>query len=166
MRRFLFGSRLRTMTTAVVAVAITTAGVALAVWVIASGSGDARGVVGTPTSVTLTVTPITSAQTIVPGQTNALGVRIHNPYSQPLTITAATVDGPATISAGGTCANSAQDLNTHATFDASPLVGLPLPATSDTDFLGPGPTATADAGLPACLAGAVFAVPITVTAAP
>lgn len=131
--------------------------VAFAAWTATgNGSGYAEATTGLNVS---TVSATTSAQ-LYPGKTGDVFIKIANPNPYPVTVTALAANGAITSDKGAAC-----NLSTGVTYTAPPSLSLVVPALSaGTQFTLSNAVTMTTASDNTCQ-GAIFTIPVTVTAA-
>jgi hypothetical protein len=135
------------------------AGIAVAAWN-ASGSGSGYAKAGTSVALTTVDVSATVTASLYPGATGDVVVKIANPNSYPVTVTAVAGSGAITASGGaGTCTT------TGVTFTDQTGLSLAVPAGSaGTSFTLTGSAAMSNASQDGCR-NAVFTVPVSLTGA-
>ncbi len=133
-------------------------GVGLAAWA-TSGSGTASAGAATASAITLGDASAAVGTDLYPGADGALKVKVTNPNSFPVRITAVSGNGAITSNAGAAC-NAAHGV----TFTNQTGLTLDLAAGATTTFSLAGAVHMSNASDNACQ-GAVFSIPVTVTAA-
>ena len=143
--------------TAAVAAAVATA-IGIAAWSI-SGSGNGYAKAGSASALTLADATAFTSATLYPGATGDLKLRVTNPNSFPVRITAVSGNGTITSDKGAAC-----DASTGVTFANQSGLALDLGATSTATVTVPNAVSMSNASDNSCQ-GAVFTVPVSVTAA-
>ncbi len=137
---------------------LVAAGVGFAAWA-TSGSGTASAGAATASSITLGDASGAVTTDLYPGATGSLKVKVTNPNSFPVRITAVSGNGAITSSAGAAC-NAAHGV----TLSNQTGLTLDLAAGATTTFSLAGAVQMSNASDNACQE-AVFSIPVTVTAA-
>jgi hypothetical protein len=131
-------------------IALGAVGVGIAAWS-TSGSGTAYAGAATASPLTL--------GDLYPGATGALRLEVTNPNAFPVLITAVSGNGAITSDAGAAC-NAGHGV----TLVSQSGLSLPLAAGATTTFALAGAVSMSTSSVTSCQ-GAVFSIPVTVTAA-
>ncbi len=135
------------------------AGIAIAAWSV-SGSGTGYAKAGTASALTLSDASASTTADLFPGSTGSVKLRVSNPNPFPVRITAVAGNGAITSDKGATC-----NASTGVTFTNQSGLTLDLLANETNKVFTLATTAVAmsNASDNTCQ-GAVFSVPVTVTA--
>ena len=148
----------RVVVAAIVVAAVIAVGIGIAAWSI-GGSGNGYAKATTASSLTLAdATAFTTAQ-LYPGATGDLKLRLTNPNSFPVRVTAVSGNGTITSDKGAAC-----DASTGVTFTDQSGLTLDVAASADGTFTLSGTVAMSNSSNTTCQ-GAVFTVPVTLTGA-
>jgi hypothetical protein len=151
-------SRRRVVVAAVVVAAVVAVGIGVAAWSV-GGSGNGYAKASTASSLTLAdATAFTTAQ-LYPGATGDLKLRVTNPNSFPVRITAVSGNGTITSDKGAAC-----DASTGVTFTNQTGLALDVGAGATATLTVPSSVSMSNSSDNSCQ-GAVFTVPVTVTGA-
>jgi hypothetical protein len=138
--------------------AVVAAGIGIAAWTI-SGSGNGYAKAGSASSLTLADATAFTTATLYPGATGDLKLRVTNPNSFPVRITAVSGNGTITSDKGAAC-----DASTGVTFANQSGLALDLAASATATLTVANAVSMSNASDNSCQ-GAVFTVPVSVTAA-
>jgi hypothetical protein len=157
--RFRFTTRRKAAVVAVVlAVAGTVVGIGIAAWSV-SGSGTGYAKASTASAVTLNDATASTSADLYPGASGAVKLKVSNPNPFPVRITAVAGNGAITSDKGAAC-----DAATGVSFANQSSLTLDLTASeSNHVFTLAGAVSMSNASDNTCQ-GAVFSVPVTVTA--
>ncbi len=133
-------------------------GVGIAAWS-TNGSGTAYAKAATAGAVTLSDASASTTGDLYPGGGGALKLKVTNPNSFPVQITAVSGNGAITSDAGAGC-NAGHGV----TFADQTGLSLALAAGATTVFSLSGSVAMSTSSVNSCQ-GAIFSIPVTVTAA-
>lgn len=148
----------RTIVVAAVAVlAIVAVGIGIAAWSV-GGSGNGYAKAGTASSLTLADATAFTTASLYPGATGDLKLRVTNPNSFPVRITTVTGNGTITSDKGAAC-----DASTGVTFANQSGLALDVGAGATATLTVSSAVSMSNASDNSCQ-GAVFTVPVTVTA--
>jgi hypothetical protein len=151
-----------TLKTKLVAAGLVTSlaavGVGIAAWS-TNGSGTAYAEAATASALTLGDASGSTTGDLYPGAAGALKVEITNPNSFPVQITAVSANGAITSDAGASC-NAAHGV----TLANQSGLSLSLAAGATSTFTLAGAVSMSNSSHTSCQ-GAVFSIPVTVTAA-
>ena len=146
----------RVVVAAIVVAAVIAVGIGIAAWSI-GGSGIGYAKATTASSLTLAdATAFTTAQ-LYPGATGDLKLRLTNPNSFPVRVTAVSGNGTITSDKGAAC-----DASTGVTFTNQSGLALDVGAGATATLTVPSSVSMSNASDNTCQA-AVFTVPVTVT---
>jgi hypothetical protein len=141
----------------VAALAVTAAGIGIAAWS-TSGSGNAAAKAASASSLVLSDASTYATANLYPGATGSAVLRVQNPNSFPVTITTVTRTGSITSDKGAAC-----DAATGVSFtDQSGLTVSVAASTTATVTLSSA-VQMSNSSDNSCQ-GAVFTIPVTVTA--
>jgi hypothetical protein len=133
-------------------------GAGIAAWS-TNGSGTAYAKAATAGAVTLSDASASTTGDLYPGGSGALKVKVTNPNTFPVQITAVTGDGSITSDAGAACT-----AGHGVTLADQTGLSLSLAAGATTVFSLAGAVSMSMSSVNSCQ-GAVFSIPVTVTAA-
>jgi hypothetical protein len=140
------------------AVSVLGAGIAIAAWSV-SGSGTGSAKAGSASALTLSDASASTSADLYPGASGAVKLKVSNPNSFPVRITAVAATGAVTSDKGAAC-----DASTGVTFTGQSGLTLDLAANETNKvFTLAGAVSMSNASDNSCQ-GAVFSVPVTVTA--
>jgi hypothetical protein len=139
------------------AVALVSAGIAVAAWNV-TGSGTGYAKAGSASALTLGDASASTTADLFPGASGAVKVKVTNPNSFPVRITAVSGNGTITSDKGAAC-----DASTGVTFANQSGLAVDVAAGATSTFTLAGAVSMSNASDNACQ-GAVFSVPVSVTA--
>ena len=142
---------------ALLAVALVSAGIAVAAWNV-TGSGTGYAKAGSASALTLGDASASTTADLFPGASGAVKVKVTNPNSFPVRITAVSGNGTITSDKGAAC-----DASTGVTFANQSGLAVDVAAGATSTFTLAGAVSMSNASDNACQ-GAVFSVPVSVTA--
>ena len=146
----------RVAVAAVVVAAVIAVGIGVAAWSV-GGSGNGYAKATTASSLTLAdATAFTTAQ-LYPGATGDLKLRLTNPNSFPVRVTAVSGNGTITSDKGAAC-----DASTGVSFANQSGLTLDVGAGATATLTVPSSVSMSNSSDNTCQ-GAVFTVPVTVT---
>jgi hypothetical protein len=138
-------------------VAIVAVGIGIAAWSV-GGSGNGYAKAGSASVLTLADATAFTTASLYPGATGDLKLRVTNPNSFPVRITAVTGNGTITSDKGTAC-----DASTGVTFANQSGLTLDVGAGATATLTVSSSVSMSNASDNSCQ-GAVFTVPVTVTA--
>jgi hypothetical protein len=138
-------------------VAIVAVGIGIAAWSV-GGSGNGYAKAGSASALTLADATAFTTASLYPGATGDLKLRVTNPNSFPVRITAVTGNGTIISDKGAAC-----DASTGVTFANQTGLTLDVGAGATATLTVSSAVSMSNASDNACQ-GAVFTVPVTVTA--
>jgi hypothetical protein len=142
---------------AAVILAVAAVGVAIAAWSV-SGSGNGAAKATSASSLSLADASALTTADLYPGATSNLKLRVTNPNSFPIRITAVSGNGTITSDKGAAC-----DAATGVAFTNQTGLTLDVAASATATVTVPSAVSMTNASDNSCQ-GAVFTVPVTVTA--
>src|ERR671928_379821 len=137
--------------------AVVAAGIGIAAWTI-SGSGNGYAKAGSASSLTLADATAFTTATLYPGATGDLKLRVTNPNSFPVRITAVSGNGTITSDKGAAC-----DASTGVTFANQSGLALDLAASATATLTVANAVSMSNSSDNSCQ-GAIFTVPVSLTA--
>jgi hypothetical protein len=157
--RFNF-SKKRIIVAAVITVAFVAVGVGIAAWSV-TGSGTGYAKASTSSALTLSDASASTSSDLYPGASGTVKLKVSNPNPFPVRITAVSGNGTITSDKGAAC-----DAATGVTFVNQSGLTLDLAANASNQVLtlAAGSVTMSNASDNSCQ-GAVFSIPVSVTAA-
>jgi hypothetical protein len=157
--RFRFTQK-RSIVAAVVAVAMIAVGVGIAAWSV-TGSGTGYAKASTSSALTLSDASASTTADLYPGASGTVKLKVSNPNPFPVRITAVSGNGTITSDKGAAC-----DASTGVAFvnQSGLTLDLAANATNQVLTLASGSVTMSNASDNSCQ-GAVFSIPVSVTAA-
>jgi hypothetical protein len=139
--------------------ALVVSGIVFAAWS-TSGSGNGYAKAGTASALTISDASASTSADLYPGATGAVKLKVTNPNSFPVRITAVAKQTSGSISSdkGATC-----NASTGLTFTDQSGLTLDLAAGATSTFTLSGAVAMSNASDNTCQ-GAIFTIPVDVTA--
>jgi hypothetical protein len=138
-------------------VAVVGVGIAIGAWSV-SGSGTGYAKATTASAVTLSDASAATSADLYPGGSGAVKLKVTNPNSFPARITTVNGNGTITSDKGAAC-----DAATGVTFTNQSGLTLDLAAGATSTFTLAGAVSMSNSSDNSCQ-GAVFSIPVTVTA--
>jgi hypothetical protein len=153
-------SKKRIIVAAVLVVAFVAVGVGIAAWSV-TGSGTGYAKASTSSALTLSDASASTSTDLYPGASGTVKLRVSNPNPFPVRITAVSGTGTITSDKGAAC-----DAATGVTFvnQSGLTLDLAANATNQVLTLASGAVTMSNASDNSCQ-GAVFSIPVSVTAA-
>ena len=140
-----------------VLLAVVAAGISIAAWSV-SGSGNGAAKASSSSAITLADASSFTTADLYPGATGSLKLRVTNPNSFPVRITAVSANGTITSDKGAAC-----DASTGVTFANQTGLALDVAAGATATVTVGNSVSMSNASDNSCQ-GALFSVPVTITA--
>lgn len=139
--------------------AVTVAGIAIAAWAV-TGSGTGYAKAGTSSALTLSDATASTSADLYPGSSGAVKLKVSNPNPFPVRITAVAGNGAITSDKGAAC-----DASTGVSFANQSGLTLDLAANETNHVFTLATSVSMTNASDNSCQGAVFSVPVSVTAA-